>query len=102
MKRIASILTGIAFSALIFVVSAHSQTIGQRLAADIPFEFNVGNISLPAGQYTFQRTDGNIILIRNADGHSMFTEVTSPIQPYEMAEKSGLKFVTFDGRNVLV
>jgi hypothetical protein len=57
MKRIASILTGPSLSVLFLVASAHAQYDEQRMTANIPFEFTVGNVLLPAGQYDFLRTE---------------------------------------------
>lgn len=102
MKRIASILTGLSLAVLLFVASAHAQYDGQRMTANIPFEFTVGSISFPAGQYEFQRTGANIVLVRGADGRSLFTVASASIQPNELPEKSMLKFASVDGRHVLI
>ena len=101
MKRIASILTGLSLAVLFFVASAHADS-GQRMTANIPFEFNVGNISLPAGQYEFIRNDNDIYQIRYADGRSLFALASNSILANEVSEKSGLKFATVDGRRVLI
>jgi hypothetical protein len=101
MKRIASILTGLSFAVLFFVASAHAES-GQRMTANIPFEFNVGNTSLPAGQYEFIRNDNDIYQIRDADGRSLFALASTSIQANEVPEKSALKFATVDGRHVLI
>jgi hypothetical protein len=104
MQRIASILTGFSLAVLFFVASAHAQS-GQRMTANIPFEFTVGNISLPAGQYEFLSIGDNIVQVRGADRRSRFTlSSASPalIQANGLPEKSMLKFATVDGRHVLV
>ena len=67
MKRIASTLTELSLAVLFFVVSAHAES-RQRITANIPFEFTVGSISLPAGQYEFIRNDDDIYQVRDADG----------------------------------
>jgi hypothetical protein len=100
MKRIASILTGLSLAVLFFVASAHAQS--GRITANIPFEFTVGSISLPAGQYEFLDTGANIVQVRGADRRSLFTLSTASIQANDLPEKSMLKFVTVDGRHVLV
>lgn len=101
MKRIASILTGLSLAVLFFVASAHAQS-GQRMTANIPFDFTVGSISLPAGQYEFVNTGGEIVTVRGADRRSVFTLSSATIQASELPEKSMLKFATVDGRHVLV
>lgn len=41
------------------------------LKADIPFDFIVGGMHLPAGQYTLLHLSGpNNIMLRNAEGHA--------------------------------
>ena len=52
-------------------VQAHSQT---QLRVDVPFNFTVGNHSLPAGQYNVQTVwsgSNSIWRISNQDGKSM-------------------------------
>jgi hypothetical protein len=72
------------------------------MTADIPFEFTVGSISLPAGQYEFLRTGDNIVEVRGADRRSLFTLSSASIQANQLPEKSMLKFATVDGHHVLV
>ncbi len=101
MKRAASILTGLSLAVLFFVASAHAQ-FAQRMTANIPFEFTVGSISLPAGKYEFIRTDDDIYQVRDADGRSVLTLASASIQLNGLPEKSTLKFATVEGRHVLV
>jgi hypothetical protein len=104
MKRIASILTGLSLAVLFFVASAHAQYEGQKMIANIPFEFTVGSISFPAGQYEFMRTGAgaNIFRVRDADGNSLFIMASVPIRGNGLTEKSNLKFATVDGRHILI
>jgi hypothetical protein len=102
MKHIANIFMGLSLAVLFFIGSAHAQYDGGRLIANIPFEFTVGNISLPAGQYEFQRAGANLYVVRDASGRSLFTTSSASIEPTGSTEKSGLKFVTVDGRHILV
>ena|SRR3981081_4613773 len=102
MKRIASILTGLSIAVLLFVASAHAQYDGQRMVANVPFEFTAGNISFPSGQYDFIRSGAGLYMVRDAGGRSMFIRATASIQPNGLPEKSKLKFATVDGHHVLV
>ena len=81
MKRIASILTGLSIAVLLFVASAHAQYDGQRMVANVPFEFTAGNISFPSGQYDFIRSGAGLYMVRDAGGRSMFIRATASIQP---------------------
>jgi hypothetical protein len=100
MKRIARCLTELALAVLLFVVSAHAQ-FERRMTANIPFEFTVGSISLPAGRYEFMRTDDDIYQVRDADGHILFAMASASIQSRGLPGKSMLKFAIVDGRHVL-
>ena len=71
MKRVSSILTGLSLAILCFVASAHAQYSEQRATANIPFEFTVGNLSFPPGQYDFVRTESGVYMVRDADGHGL-------------------------------
>jgi hypothetical protein len=101
MKRITSILSGLSLAVLFFVGSAHAQYDAQRMTAKIPFEFTVGNISLPAGQYDFLRTGYDIFQIRNAEGRSVYTMAGAGIGQDVTDKTSALKFTTVQGRHVL-
>ena len=48
-----------------FSVALHSETM--RLSADIPFAFQVGNTTLPAGAYDIQNISG-VLVIREQHG----------------------------------
>ena len=67
MKSIAITLTELSLAVLFFVVSAQAES-GQRVTANIPFEFTIASRSLPAGRYEFIRTDDDIYQVRDADG----------------------------------
>jgi hypothetical protein len=101
MKRVASILTGLSLAVLFCAASAHAQS-EQRVTANIPFDFAVGSISLPAGQYEFTRTGVNLYLVRDADGRSLFTAASNLIEPKGRTDKSALKFNNVSGHHVLV
>jgi hypothetical protein len=100
MKRIANTLTGLSLAVLFFVASAHAQS--GRITANIPFDFTVGSISLPAGQYEFVDTGRNIVQVRGADRRTLYTLSSASIQASQISEKSVLKFATVDGHHVLV
>ena len=100
MKRIASILTGLSLAVLFFGALAHAQSV-QRMTVNIPFEFTVGSISLPAGRYEFIHNDDDIYQVRDAQGRSLFIMTSASVQTGGLPEKSMLKFATVDGRHVL-
>lgn len=98
MKRIASVLTGLSLAVLFFVASAHADD--RRIIANIPFEFTVGKVSLPAGDYEFRRAEPLVFQIRDREGRGLLTLVASTDLKWRH-EKSRLRFATVDGQPVL-
>ena len=75
MKRHVTLIVAMMMFLAVAAVSAEAQVSGaQRLRARIPFAFNVGNKSLPAGDYTISvlnpASDRKVLQIRSADGRS--------------------------------
>ena len=102
MKRVTSILTGLSLAVLCFVASAHAQYSEERATANIPFEFTIGNLSFPAGQYDFIRTGSGAYVVRDADGRGLMVLTAAQVQVDGLPEKSMLKFAVVNGRHVLV
>lgn len=99
LKMVARNLAAIGFLCLLTVASAHAQS---GLSASIPFEFEAGGKTLPAGQYQFKLPSREQVL-----------EVSSPTQVVarlhiitQLGRSSfimdaGLVFDSFEGRHVL-
>lgn len=104
MNRITNTLAGLSLTLLFFVASAQALSGGTRMVAYIPFEFTIGNVSLPAGQYQFERAGsaGNIIMVSDAVGHSQFAVPSAAIDGTGTSGESMLTFATVEGRHVLV
>lgn len=67
-----------------FTTSAEAQTAGnQKVVANIPFGFNVGAKTLPAGKYTITvvnpSSDRKILQIRSIDGRSTAITLTNGV-----------------------
>jgi hypothetical protein len=67
-----------------FTVSANAQTAStQKVVANVPFAFNVGNTILPAGKYTITvvnpSSDRKILQIRNANGRASAIVLTNAV-----------------------
>jgi hypothetical protein len=101
MNRVTNILTILSLAVVFFVASAHAQFDEPRVVADIPFEFTVGTLSLPAGQYQFQRTESGFVAVRDASGRTLFTLAGASLEDNRTPGKSTLKFVTVQGRQFL-
>ncbi len=76
---------------LLTCVSAHAQSGSYRVKVNIPFKFNAGQQTLPAGEYFIERinrqTAPETLLISRADGHnSMLLRTTPEINNKRQAE----------------
>jgi hypothetical protein len=80
MKRLLNISLIVIVFAGILALKAHAQT---KLIATIPFAFNAGNTTLPAGRYTItvlnQTSDRKILQIRSLNGRSSAMVLTTGI-----------------------
>jgi hypothetical protein len=76
--------------------SAKAQTLGNRLKANIPFDFMLAGKKFAAGQYSIARanqTAGDVVLsISSADDHSNAFPVTIPVDTLKAREKATLVF----------
>lgn len=75
-------------------VSAHAQA-GAQFTATIPFNFNVGGKTLPAGQYLVGRstqTSAEGLALRGTDGRAGVFVLTRGIQTEEVQQQSKLVF----------
>jgi hypothetical protein len=75
MKRHINVLLALIVLAGAFTVSAQAQSASaQKVVANIPFAFNVGNTNLPAGKYTVSvlnpTSDRKILQIRSTNGRA--------------------------------
>src|ERR1700730_4228391 len=77
-KGIYSVLAGVALILLLGVSSATAQSTNRVvMQADVPFEFTIGRMTLPAGEYTVRNVSdsSDILLLRSADGHGVLVQM---------------------------
>jgi hypothetical protein len=94
----------IAISILVGVLAAGAQaqtSSAQKVVANIPFTFNVGQTELPAGKYTITvvnpSSDRKVLQIRNADGRlSAMIQTTSVLR--NAADNAKLVFHRYGDR----
>ncbi len=74
------------------VVSANGQSV--RVAAQVPFDFVVGDKALPAGEYNVNSIvqDGSALLIRNAEATDSAMRLTNSIVTKPNKSQSRLVF----------
>jgi hypothetical protein len=104
MKKLFNIPLMIIMLAGVLAVSAHAQTSSaQRVIANIPFTFNVGKTTLPAGRYTIAvlnpTSDRKILQIRSLNGRSSAMVLTTASSA-NVSENAKLVFEREDDRYV--
>src|SRR6266478_3926905 len=85
---------GLIFAASICPARTQAQIIG-NVAADIPFQFHVGNTTLPAGKYVIHQLDGSdltMMQISTADGRQSALFSVEPAEAKTTPEKTELIF----------
>jgi hypothetical protein len=87
---------------IMLAVSAHAQTSSvQRVIANIPFAFNVGKTTLPAGKYTITvlnpTSDRKTLQIRSMNGRSSAIVLTMASNG-NLSDNAKLVFERYDDR----
>ena len=88
-KGIYSIFAAVVLICLFAVSSAKAQSTNRVvLQADIPFEFTIGKVTLPAGEYTVRSVSdsSDILQLRSADGHSVLVQMNPDLARLGMAQ----------------
>ena len=98
MNRFRSALLGLGL--LLVASAAQAQT---NVKADIPFDFVVGNQSMPAGEYIVAPSGfgSQAILIRSDDGKATAVTVTNPCVSANPSDKTKLVFRHLAGQYFL-
>ena len=98
MNRLRSALLGLGL--LLVASAAQAQT---NVKADIPFDFVVGNQSMPAGEYTVvgQSFGSPAIWIRSDDGKATTVSVTNACVSANPSDKTKLVFHRLAGQYFL-
>ena len=83
-------------------VAAQAQTSGRnQLIANIPFEFNVGSKTLPAGEYTVRQinpaSDHAVLQLRDKEGNSAMIQMNNVVG--KANEKARLVFSCYGGQH---
>lgn len=94
-----TLLVTIAFASALTSVSA--QTPGHIARASIPFEFNVGGKSLPAGTYTVARINSDGTSLRVSNQQNSAIRLTQSVVASEPKNQSILVFKRYGDRYFL-
>jgi hypothetical protein len=95
-KQTLRIATALSLFVLLACMSAQAQSNQHQLKASIPFNFQIGRQTLPAGDYTisFVNADSNArtLLIKSNDGRDAKMLQLTPIEARQMQETGRLVF----------
>lgn len=88
--------------ALATTVASNAQS-GNRVVADIPFAFTVGDQSMPSGQYEAREANsqGNALVIQSKDAKSSAIRLSNSIQPKSDKTQARLVFHRYGDRYFL-
>ena len=89
-------LTAVCFA---FVVSAQASQ--RTIKVHIPFEFNVGQQTFPAGDYSVSQTLEDVMALKNDRGETIASAFTHPVQSLNVPERPLLRFSVSDGQHTL-
>ena len=92
------------FSLLLVLSSASVQAQSNRNSINIPFNFNVGHKTFPAGEYTVEPTrkdSQNVWLLENKNRHKSVVFNTIPVWARVTQEQTKLVFNRYDDQYFL-
>lgn len=94
-------LTSLLLGVLALAYTAHAQRTQPVIKVNIPFEFNVGDQTFPAGNYSLVRLQPALLELRDAENRSLTTVVTNFVQALTPAVAPKLQFYTEGARHEL-
>ena len=94
-KKLYSTFATLGLAILLMVASVQAQSVG-KLEVNIPFEFQVGSKTLPAGQYSVKRLSQSSMLIRSADGQFSLIAQTPKVLTSDEKGKALMEKLVFN------
>ena len=97
-KQAFTTITMLSVLLMVAAISVNAQQLSEnKIAANIPFDFAVGETNFPAGKYTLRRiistSSADQLLIQNAEARvDMRTGITRPNRTSEVQKQSKLVF----------
>ena len=95
------LFTPLLLTVLLLAGMGHAQFTDQIIKVNIPFDFEVGNMTFPAGMYSLARTQPHILRLRNSESHVLATLVTGPVETATAPSSPKLDFYFEGGRHIL-
>jgi hypothetical protein len=101
MKQLIS-LTSLLLVVVWLAGTAFAQSAPLVIKVNIPFEFNVGDQSFPAGEYSLVQPTTHLLVLRDSRRQTIATTFTSGIESLTPPATSKLRFYSVGGQHVLV
>jgi hypothetical protein len=95
------LFTPLLLTVLLLAGMGHGQFTDQVIKVNIPFDFEVGNMTFPAGMYSLVRTQPHILRLRNSESRVLATLVTGPVETATAPSSPKLDFYFEGGRHIL-
>src|ERR1700751_5413460 len=93
------LFTPLLLTVLLLAGMGHAQFTDQVIKVNIPFDFEVGNMTFPAGMYSLVRTQPHILRLRNPESRVLATLVTGPVETATAPSSPKLDFYFEGGRH---
>ena len=101
MKQIiARTLTSLVFLVMGLPIVTQAQST-QVIKVTIPFEFNFGDRTFPAGEYSLVQPMQHLLVLRDSRGHYIAQTFTGGVESLTPADATKLKFSNSDSQHVL-
>lgn len=84
--------TSLVFAAVWLAGTAYAQSAKRVIKVHIPFEFNIGEKTFPAGDYSVTQPLQDFLALRNAGGQTIASTFTHPVASSTAPEKPALRF----------
>ena len=102
MKRlVAPAISSLFLAVLLLTGYAHGQYVSQAIKVRVPFAFDVGDKTFPAGDYSVLQTAPYLLSLRDVQGHVLANLLTGSVERAESHGPAKLDFYVDDDRHVL-
>ena len=101
-QLIARTLTSLLLAVGFLAGMANGQTTSWVVKVNIPFEFNVGNKTFPAGTYSLVQPLQHFLVLRDSRGQTIASAFTEGIESASPVAAPKLKFDSVAGQHTLI
>lgn len=101
MKLIGRMLTFVLSIVVYFGGTAVAQISMRVIKVKIPFEFNIGDKSFPAGNYSLTQPTQHFVVLRDSRGQTVASAVTHGVDATAASATAKLRFDSVDGQYTL-